>query len=77
MVSRVLRNHELWDFSTERKSNTLFNLVARVNAIMTTIPQLTEKQTEALDVLVDLHRQSRQGNPEARAAFLSAALLLA
>jgi len=44
---------------------------------MTTIPQLTEKQTEALDVLVDLHRQSRQGNPEARAAFLSAALLLA
>jgi hypothetical protein len=44
---------------------------------MTTIPQLTEKQTEALDVLIDLYRQSRQGNPEARAAFLGAALLLA
>jgi hypothetical protein len=44
---------------------------------MTTIPQLTEKQTEALDVLVDLYGQSRGNNPEARAAFLSATLLLA
>lgn len=40
-------------------------------------PRLTAKQTEALDVLVDLFRQSRKDNPEARAAFFGVALLLA
>ena len=44
---------------------------------MTTIPQLTAKQTEALDVLVDLFRQSRQGNPDARTTFLGVAIYLA
>ena len=40
-------------------------------------PQLTAKQTEALVVLVDLYRQSRKDNSEARTAFLSVVLLLA
>jgi hypothetical protein len=35
------------------------------------------KQTEVLDVLVDLFRQSRKDTSEARTAFLSVALLLA
>jgi hypothetical protein len=39
--------------------------------------QLTAKEAEALDVLVDLLRQSRKGNSEARATFLGIALYLA
>ena len=40
-------------------------------------PRLTAKQTEALDVLVDLFRESWKDNPKERAAFLGVALLLA
>ena len=40
-------------------------------------PQLTAKQTEALDVLVDLFRLSRKGNSEARSTFLGIAIYLA
>ena len=40
-------------------------------------PQLTPKQTEAVETLFDLYRQSRKDNPEARTAFLGVALLLA
>jgi hypothetical protein len=41
------------------------------------VPQLSPKQTEALDVLVDLFRQSRKGNSEARSTFLGVAVYLA
>jgi len=44
---------------------------------MTTIPQLTVKQTEAFDVLVDLFWQSRKDNPDARTTFLGVAIYLA
>ncbi len=43
---------------------------------MNTIPELTAKQNEALDTLVDLFRCSRS-DPDARTAFLGVALLLA
>jgi hypothetical protein len=39
--------------------------------------QVTGKQTAALDVLVDMLRQSRKGNPEARSTFLGIAVYLA
>jgi hypothetical protein len=39
--------------------------------------QLTGKQTAALDVLVDLFRQSREGNSAARSTFLGVAVYLA
>lgn len=38
---------------------------------------MTAKQTEAVETLFDLYRQSREDNPEARTAFLGLALLLA
>ena len=41
------------------------------------IPQLTANQTEAVETLFDLYRQSGKDNPEARTAFLGVALLLA
>ena len=44
---------------------------------MDTLPQLTPKQTEAVEALFVLYRQSRKDNPQARAAFLGVALLLA
>ncbi len=44
---------------------------------MNAIPELTAKQNEALDTLVDLLRQSRKNDPDARTAFLGVALLLA
>jgi hypothetical protein len=44
--------------------------------MMDTLPQLTPKQTEAVDTLFDLFTQSRKDEP-ARAAFLGVALLLA
>jgi len=44
---------------------------------MDTLPQLTAKQSEAVETLFDLYRQSRKDNPEARTAFLGVALLLA
>lgn len=44
---------------------------------MDTLPQLSHKQTAALDVLVDLFRESRKGNPEARSTFLGIAIYLA
>ena len=40
-------------------------------------PQLSPKQTEAVETLFDLYKQSRKDNPEARTAFLGVALLLA
>ena len=39
--------------------------------------QVTGKQTAALDVLVDLLRESRKGNFEARSTFLGIAIYLA
>jgi len=39
--------------------------------------QLTEKQTSALDLLVDLLRESRKDTPEARTTFLGIAVYLA
>src|SRR5713101_2074250 len=44
---------------------------------MNAIPELTAKQNEALDTLVDLFRRSRKNDPDARTAFLGVALLLA
>jgi hypothetical protein len=44
---------------------------------MSDVLQLSPKQTEALDVLVDLFRQSRKGNSEARSTFLGVAVYLA
>jgi hypothetical protein len=44
---------------------------------MDTLPQLSPKQTAALDVLVDLLRESQKGNPESRSIFLGAAIYLA
>jgi hypothetical protein len=44
---------------------------------MDTLPQLSPKQTAALDVLVDLFRQSRKGNSGARSTFLGVAICLA
>lgn len=44
---------------------------------MDTLPQLTAKQTEPVEILFDLYRQSRKDNPEARTVFLGVALLLA
>jgi hypothetical protein len=44
---------------------------------MDTLPQLSPKQTEALDVLVDLFTQSRKGNSESRSTFLGIAIYLA
>lgn len=44
---------------------------------MNATPELTDKQTEALDTLVDLFRCSRKNDPEAQTAFLGVALLLA
>jgi hypothetical protein len=40
-------------------------------------PQLTGKQTAALDVLVDLFNESRKDNSEARSTFLRVAIYLA
>jgi hypothetical protein len=44
---------------------------------MSDVLQLSPKQTEVLDVLVDLFRQSRKGNSEARSTFLGVAVYLA
>ena len=44
---------------------------------MNAIPELTAKQNEALDTLVDLFRRSRKNDPDAQTAFLGVALLLA
>jgi hypothetical protein len=44
---------------------------------MNATPELTDKQNEALDTLVDLFRRSRKNDPEAQTAFLGVALLLA
>jgi hypothetical protein len=44
---------------------------------MDTLPQLSPKQTAALDVLVELFRQSQRGNSEARCTFLGIAIYLA
>ena len=44
---------------------------------MNATPELTAKQNEALDTLVDLFRRSRKNEPEAQTAFLGVALLLA
>lgn len=41
---------------------------------MNAIPELTDKQSEALDTLVDLLRQSRKNDPDARTTFLAAGL---
>ncbi len=41
------------------------------------IPELTTKQNEALDTLVDLFRRSRKNDPDARTVFPGVALLLA
>jgi hypothetical protein len=39
-------------------------------------PELTAKQNEALDTLVDLFRRSRKNTPDAQTAFVGGALLL-
>jgi hypothetical protein len=44
---------------------------------MNAIQELTAKQNEALDTLVDLFRRSRKNDPDAPTAFLGVALLLA
>ncbi len=44
---------------------------------MNAIQEMTDKQNEALDTLVDLLRQSRKNDPDARTTFLAAALYLA
>ena len=44
---------------------------------MDTRPQLSPKQNAALDVLIDLFRESQQGNPESRSIFLGVAIYLA
>lgn len=44
---------------------------------MDTRPQLSPKQTAALDALVDLFRESRKDNSEARSTFLGIAIYLA
>ncbi len=44
---------------------------------MNALPELTAKQNEALDTLVDLFRCSRKNDPDARTAFLHVAVLLA
>src|ERR1035441_4712287 len=44
---------------------------------MNATPELTAKQNEAIDTLVDLFRRSRKNDPEAQTAFLGVALLLA
>jgi hypothetical protein len=38
---------------------------------------MTSKQSEAVDTLVDLYRQSRRNNPDAQTTFLAVAVLLA
>jgi hypothetical protein len=45
--------------------------------IMDTLTQLSSEQTAALDVLVDLLRESRNGNSESRSTFLGIAVYLA
>src|ERR1035438_9681628 len=45
--------------------------------IMDTLPRLSPKQSEALDVLVDLFRQSEMGNTEARSTFVGIAIVIA
>jgi hypothetical protein len=57
-----------------RRNGKLFACKGR---IMDTLTQLSPKQTAALDVLVDLIRQSREDNPEARSTFLGIAVYLA
>ena len=44
---------------------------------MNATPELTDKQNEALDKLVDLFRRSRKNDPDAQTTFLGVALLLA
>ena len=44
---------------------------------MNATPELTYKQNEALDTLVDLFRRSRKNDPEAQTVFLGVAFLLA
>jgi hypothetical protein len=44
---------------------------------MNAIPELTYKQNEALETLVDLFRGSRKNDPDAQTAILGIALLLA
>jgi hypothetical protein len=57
-----------------RRNGKLFACKGR---IMDTLPQLSPEQTAALDVLVDLFRQSLKGNSEARSTFLGIAIYLA
>jgi len=42
---------------------------------MNAIPELTAKQNETLDTLVDLFRRSRKNDPDARSAFLGVTIL--
>lgn len=44
---------------------------------MEPLPELTPKQAEAVETFLELHREARLGSPDARAAFLAVALLLA
>jgi hypothetical protein len=44
---------------------------------MNPLPELTPKQAEAVETLVELHRVARLDSPDARAAYLAVALLLA
>lgn len=44
---------------------------------MSDVPKLSPEQTAALDLLVDLFRESRKGNSEARSTFLAMAIYLA
>ena len=41
------------------------------------LPELTPKQAETVETLFELHREARLDSPDARAAFLAVALLLA
>lgn len=44
---------------------------------MNPLRELTSKQAEAVETLSELHRDARLDSPDARAAFLAMALLLA
>lgn len=44
---------------------------------MDPLPELTPEQAEAVETLFELHWEARLDGPEARAAFLAVALLLA
>ncbi len=44
---------------------------------MNLLPELAPKQAEAVETLVELHREAWLDSPDARAAYLAVALLLA